>query len=102
MGAKCPFFIQYLKEELDQRKLRNSNYSHRAFSQWLEVDPSFLSKVFSRQRVFSLKVADSIIRKLNPDDSEMREKFLTSVSEEMRCHSLNKYDTELTDCPGTH
>ena len=98
MGAKSPFFLSHLKRELDKRISKNPKYSLRAFADWLDIDASFLSKVLSRQKVLSIKTADTIITKINPDDAEVRDKFLISVSKEIACYSLYKHDSSITDC----
>ncbi len=98
MGKKIPFYITYLSTEFEKKKAKNPRFSLRAFSQWLEVDPSLFSKILSRQNIPSLKMANKMILKLNPDDTQLREKFLKSVSEENACKELHKLDSDLTDC----
>ena len=98
MGKKVPFYLEYLKDEFEMRIEKNSQYSLRAFARWLTVDPSFLSKVFSRQKVLSLEVADKIVKKLAPEERDIRDKFVKSVSDELACHVLCKFDSALTSC----
>ena len=98
MGSKIPFYLKYLKEEFDRRLETNPQYSMRSFAKWLDIDSSFLSKVFSRQKVLSLNFADQIINKLSSEDKGLRDKFIKSVSEEIACASLDKFDANLTDC----
>lgn len=98
MGAQTPFYLEYLKSQFDKRLEKNTHYSLRSFARWLSIDPSFLSKVFSRQKVLSLEFAEKIVTKLEPLDKGIRDQFIKSVANEQACYSLNKFDPSLTEC----
>ena len=57
-------FRQTLQSELVERCKRNPKYSLRAFSRALEVEPSFLSKLLSGKRRFTIGTAKKISDKL--------------------------------------
>jgi transcriptional regulator with XRE-family HTH domain len=79
---------------------KNPRYSRNAFARSLGVDPTYLSKLFSGSILLSLEIADKIAKRLN-FDTETRARFLDSVAEEHKCHSLYSIDPSLTDCDPT-
>jgi transcriptional regulator with XRE-family HTH domain len=98
LGQANQFYLQFLKAELDRRISKNEQYSLRSFAAALNIDPSFLSKVLSKKKLLSLEGADSIINILEPNNIDLRVKFLKSISEEGACRSLDNYDPSLSDC----
>tara|TARA_Y100000590_G_scaffold470551_1_gene666261 strand:- start:7235 stop:7540 length:306 start_codon:yes stop_codon:yes gene_type:complete len=97
MGHQSPYYLEVLKEEYEKRNKKNSLYSRRAFSAGIGVDFSQFCKILNRKLVLSVEMADFISKKLklNP---EQRKKFVVSAAEEKKCFSLNKVDSNLTEC----
>jgi transcriptional regulator with XRE-family HTH domain len=91
------FYRVHLKQELRNRKARNSRYSIRAFAKSLSVDNGYLSKLLSGKALLSLDLADQISRKLRLP-GELRRDFLLSAADEQRCHALYLIEPTLTDC----
>jgi uncharacterized protein (TIGR02147 family) len=67
-------FRAFLQSELTRRCKANPRYSLRAFAGYLELDPSFLSKLLSGKRAVTAPVVDSITSKFTLS-SEQVEKF---------------------------
>ena len=57
-----------LKQELSSRQAKNPQYSLRAFARFLNVDPSYLSKVLHGSRCFSDKTCQEILAKLRASE----------------------------------
>ena len=86
-----------LSEEFKRRSAKNTRYSQSAFSKFLGLDTTYLSKLLKGKLLLSLDLADKIANKLNLD-SEERKGFLLSVAEEQKCHALYLVDPSLTEC----
>ena len=86
-----------LHSELNSRKLKNSQYSLRAFSKHLEIDPSYLSKLIAGKLIASVDLADSLAKKLKLNH-EQYSQFVLSAAEENKCQSLYEVNPDLTDC----
>ena len=97
MGVEIPFYINYLNQVLSDRIDSNPKYSLRSFARSLEVDPSHLSKILSRKIIPSLKMAEAIIKKLELEN-EKKKKFIESLAEELKCSSIDKLDSSLSNC----
>jgi transcriptional regulator with XRE-family HTH domain len=61
------YTVDLLLKEFDQRKLKNSRYSLRAYARDLGVDSSFLSKVLRGKRILGYKVAEDMRKRLSSD-----------------------------------
>lgn len=72
-------YLQILKAEFEQRKLKNKRYSLRAFSKFLGLNHATLSQIMSKQKGLSLKMAIKISQRMALDSIE-KNKFLTSVT----------------------
>lgn len=72
-------YLQILKTEFQQRKLKNKRYSLRAFSKFLGLNHATLSQVMSKQKGLSLKMAIKLTQRLGLDSIE-KNKFLASVT----------------------
>lgn len=70
--------LEILRCHFVKRQERNSRYSLRAFSNFLEIDPSSLSKIFSGKRSFPKNMAADTAEKLKLNDEDTQ-KFLKSV-----------------------
>jgi transcriptional regulator with XRE-family HTH domain len=55
----------YLKAEFRRRHKRNPSYSLRAFAQYLEISPSFLSQVLSGKRSMGVLTLSKVSKRLN-------------------------------------
>jgi len=66
-------FRQFLQNELIQRCRSNPQYSLRAFARFLEVDASFLSKVFALKRPMTKAFVKKCAKRLNLDPERCRE-----------------------------
>ncbi|RYZ75687.1 MAG: hypothetical protein EOP05_07165 [Proteobacteria bacterium] len=82
-GHQLPFHIRILKAELEKRKDRNRRYSMRAFANFLEMDPSALSRVLSGKLDLSLQASCLILKKLDLNAVDAR-LFVAAVSEDKR------------------
>ncbi len=78
---KNPFYVEFLKAELERRKAKNARYSLRAFASALEMHPSALSRILNGQQELSLQACLTAIPKIKMVDEEKR-LFLASVAEE--------------------
>jgi uncharacterized protein (TIGR02147 family) len=58
-------YQQQIRNEYDQRKTRNPNYSIRAFSRFLGISPAQLSQIISGKRPLTPKTAQKIADRLN-------------------------------------
>ena len=56
---------QFLREEFQRRKQRNSQFSLRAFARWLQISPAQLSQILSGKRPVTVKTIAKIARKLD-------------------------------------
>lgn len=61
--------VEFLNEELRQRRQRNPRYSLRMFARLVNVDASALSKILKGERPLSLPVARRILKALKVDES---------------------------------
>lgn len=90
-------YIQILKDHFEKVKMKNSNYSLRAFAMFLGLDPSLLSRILSEKEIPSLDTADIICQKLKLPLEEAKA-FMQSVADEKICISLHKINPDYTDC----
>lgn len=97
MADDSAFYRNYLKEELQRRKSKNSRYSLRAFAKSLAIDNGQLSKIISGKALLSVDLADNISKKLKLTGDD-RIRFLVSAAEEQKCQLLYLVDPTLTDC----
>lgn len=65
-------FQHYLVEELKRRQKADSGYSLRKFAKFLDLEPSFLSKILRGQRSVTVALLRSKGVKLNLSDSEIQ------------------------------
>lgn len=86
-------YLRILKNELEQRKLKNKRYSLRAFSKFLGLNHATLSQVMSKQKGLSLKMAIKITQRLGLDSVE-KNKFLTSVTKCFSRSPLRRHEAE--------
>ncbi len=86
-----------LQDEYEKRAEVNSRFSQNSFANYLDVTPSYYSKLMNGKILLSLEVGDKITKKLNLND-EQRKKFLLSIADEQRCHALYLIDPSLTNC----
>lgn len=59
--------VEFLKREFESRKERNNSYSLRAFANFLDIDPSNLSKILSYQLSLGEKLKIKLSHKLGLD-----------------------------------
>ncbi len=83
------YCAQILKDELYQRKLRNSSYSLRAFARDLGIGSTSLSDVMSNKRKLSRKNIQKVSEKLSLSPKEV-----ANIEDELRGNS-NKTKTEV-------
>lgn len=86
-------YLRILKNELEQRKLKNKRYSLRAFSKFLGLNHATLSQVMSKQKGLSLKMAIKITQRLGLDSIE-KNKFLTSVTKCFSRSPVRRHEAE--------
>lgn len=91
MVAEEETFLPFLQQELVRRCQSNPRYSLRAFAKYLDVDPSFLSKLFNGKRSATPEVIRSFSRRLDvgPDKEEQFLK-LNTESEHLASKSYNQ------------
>lgn len=58
-------FLPFLQQELVRRCQANPRYSLRAFAKFLDVDPSFLSKLFNGKRAATPEIIRTFSRRLD-------------------------------------
>lgn len=73
-------YIEILKEEFVQRRLKNTFYSLRSFAKDLELDPMHLSNILSNKRGLSRRKAEFVSRNLFHLRYSERRRFLLLVS----------------------
>lgn len=64
--------LEFLRMKLEESKLRNPNWSMRAFAQKLGMSSGALSEILQGKRALSIKSRQKIIQKLNLSPSEQR------------------------------
>jgi transcriptional regulator with XRE-family HTH domain len=79
--ANTPYHIRLLATELKTRQARNPRYSLRAFSKYLNLDPSSLSRLLSNKQELSLAAYATILQKLELPEEEAG-RFISSVAED--------------------
>ncbi len=79
--SNTPYHIRLLATELKTRQARNPRYSLRAFSKYLNLDPSSLSRLLSNKQELSLAAYATILQKLELSEEESG-RFITSVAED--------------------
>jgi transcriptional regulator with XRE-family HTH domain len=72
--------IELLKNEFQQRKDRNAQYSLRAFAKSLKIHSSTLSVILNGKRKISAKQAEKILRELNIDQIQKKEILLSLLN----------------------
>lgn len=70
-NTKLDPLIEVLKREFESKKARNSFYSLRAFSKFLDIDPSNLSKLLHYQITPGYKLREKLAKKLGFDPNDM-------------------------------
>lgn len=93
------FYRIQLQKEYEQRLSKNSRYSQNAFAKFLEITPSYYSKLMSGKILLSLDLAEQISKKLKLS-SAMAKEFCISVADEQKCHALFLIDPSYTNCDG--
>ena len=83
---KLPLHVRIIQAELLRRQAKNPRYSMRAFSLFLDIHPSALSRVLNGKMDLSLETCASLIEKLNLPLDEVR-LFIASVAEDKRNRS---------------
>lgn len=63
-------YQRILAERLNERRLRNPQYSLRAFARSIEISPAHLSNLISGRKKLTLKLANKIIEKLQLNSDE--------------------------------
>lgn len=63
--------VQILKDELAQKQLKNKNYSLRAYSKYLGINPSLLSRLLNNKIPITNKMLVRIQKKLNLTDATL-------------------------------
>jgi PAS domain S-box-containing protein len=91
-----PFHVKMLLDEVQRRKESNPRYSLRAFSKFLGMGPSTLSRILSNHQELSLSACRNIIKKLqfNHDDCLL---FIASVAEEKKLKALRLLSSTIDD-----
>lgn len=91
-----PFHIKMLLTELQNRKQNNPSYSLRAFSRFLGVGPSTLSRILNNGQDLSLATSKNIIKKLklNHQDCLL---FIASIAEEKKIRAIKHLSSVLDD-----
>lgn len=92
----APFHVKMLLDEVQRRKETNPRYSLRAFSKFLGIGPSTLSRILSNHQELSLTACRNIIKKLhfNHDDCLL---FIASVAEEKKLRALRLLSSTIDD-----
>ena len=88
------YFLQRLNREFDDRKQKNPRYSLRAFANFLEIDPSSLSKVLNKKRNLSSNDALRIAKILKLDADEFH-LFFSSVLDRKGRGYVENFDQSL-------
>lgn len=65
-------FLEFLKLEYEQRKMRNPKYSMRAYANFLEVNAGILSSILNGKRKMSHKYIETFGRKLGLGINEIK------------------------------
>lgn len=78
LSDKTPYFVELLVANLQMRKLRNANYSLRAFARDLEISPAQLSLVLNSQQRLSAQNACKIALHLELSKAEFY-RFVSST-----------------------
>jgi len=94
--------LNLLKEEYQRKVGKNPRYSKNSYARFLGINNTYLSKLLSGKILLSLDIAEKITKKLKLD-GKTRAVFLLSAADELKCHSLYRIDSSLTDCdPADH
>src|SRR5579884_4269912 len=78
-NARLTSFVEFLSREFSRRKMMNPRFSLRGFARFLDLDPSFLSKVMRGPRRATPLLVERIARRLNLSERE-RQYFMSSLS----------------------
>jgi hypothetical protein len=89
-------FLQIFKEELSRRKRSNPRYSLRAYSRYLDIDPSLLCRAF----ITNTLPAGSCVKLLNkmprPTSLEEKHSFLRTALSKSVENDFKKLSAGLT------
>jgi uncharacterized protein (TIGR02147 family) len=88
-------YIDILKQQLEIRTAKNSNYSLRAFARDLDLNPSRLSEILGQKKGLSMAAAEALAERLGLSKDE-REFFLLSVTAQHSRSLKNKTEAENT------
>lgn len=87
-------YIDMLKEEYLERKIRRPHYSERAFARDLKLSSSFISLLFNRKRSLSPKTSIEIIKNIGWNDEKI-EQFINALkSDQFATSSLSTLDKD--------
>jgi len=84
---KKPHHIDLLREDFNRRRNRNPRFSLRAYSRYLGVDPSSMSRILNEKEEISLATCITVLKRLGLDD-ERKKCFVESVLEDRRAKML--------------
>jgi uncharacterized protein (TIGR02147 family) len=87
-----PFHLRMIEEYFLQKKRMNSRYSLRAYSNYLNIDSSLLSKTLKGKRDLSLPALQNVLLKLNLNSDE-RDLFWKSANAK-KLHKLHQYESK--------
>lgn len=88
------YYQKCLKEELNDRMKSNPRYSIRAFSRFLDINPSTLSRVLKGEKRLSIPLSKKILTKLELEPL-LAKKFISSVAESYQNESVKRVTTEV-------
>jgi uncharacterized protein (TIGR02147 family) len=80
MNLKTPYYIDVLNYAFEQKKLRNQQFSLRAFARDLEINSGTLSRILKGERIPSMNLGRQLVISLKLDESEC-DLFLNSLAQ---------------------
>jgi uncharacterized protein (TIGR02147 family) len=92
--TKEPKYRKLLKEELEKRCEKNSNYSLRAYAKLLKISPGLLSEVINGKKPLSFKLANRILERLDLTLKDNKY-FLDSVVIEQKARDMQRRDSQI-------
>ena len=84
------YYKEWLGEEFSKRCKKNPSYSLRAFSKFLEIDPSSISQILSGKRKISPKLKNRFIEKLAPSPKTIRQFDAPKISKGQKEEAYKK------------
>lgn len=90
------YYQSCLKEELSLRIKKNPRYSLRAFAQFLDINPSTLSRVLKGEKRLSIDLSKKIAAKLELNPKELK-KFIISIAESYEDSSVKRKKTDVKE-----